>query len=266
VYDTGSFYSTASLRGTDPFSTVTIDHNTLAAFKSGVVFDPVHLDDLPLVDLAQYKTVVFGNIWVLTEEQRRYLREHVATGGRTVVWFYAPGYSNGRALTVDNCTSLTGFALMPETTATAPEVVLSMPGDTAASYMTGRGPVTPLFAVDDPAAEIFGRYRASGHPAVARKIFSDHQAWYVAVPNKGEQPLRSILRSSGAHVYCYRGEIVYSGDGLLVVHMKEGGTHQISLRSGKTVRFELPPGVHTLVLDPSTGDPLLPISPDIPER
>jgi hypothetical protein len=48
--------------------------------------------------------------------------------------------------------------------------------------------------------------------------------------------------------------------------MKEGGTHQISLRSGKTVRFELPPGVHTLVLDPSTGDPLLPISPDIPER
>jgi hypothetical protein len=266
VYDTGSFYSTASLRDTDPFSTVTIDHNTLSAFKSGVVFDPIHLDDLSLVDLAQYKTIVFGNIWVLTDTQKKYLHDHVATGGRTVVWYYAPGYSNGKTLTVDNCAALTGFTLRAETTATAPEVLLSMPGDTSASYVTGKGPVSPLFSIDDPAAEVYGRYRTSGHAAVARKVFADHQAWYVAVPHTGEQPLRSILRSSGAHVYCYHGEIVYGGDGLLVVHTKEGGTHQISLRSGKTIRFDLPPGVHTLVLDPLSGQPLMPVSPEIQDR
>jgi hypothetical protein len=266
VYDTGSFYSTASLRGTDPFSTVTIDHATLAAFKSGVVFDPVHLTDLPLVDLSRYKVIVFGNVWVLTAEQQRYLREHVATGGRTVVWYYAPGYSNGTTLSVEHCTALTGFALSPETTSTAPAVILTLPGDTARTYVTGKDDVRPLFAVDDPAAEVFGTYRASGHAAVARKIFHDHRAWYIAVPHTGEEPLRSILRTAGAHVYCQNGEIVYAGDGLLVIHTKTGGVHRVTLRSGKIVLFDLPAGVHTLVLDPATGDPLLPLAPEITGR
>ena len=266
VYDTGSFYQTASLRGTDPFSTLTIDNATLAAFKSGVVFDPVHIDDLPRVDLQQYKTVVFGNVWALTPEQRSLLRTKVATGGRTVVWYYAPGYSDGTALDAGHCTALTGFTLVPETTATAPSVVLAMPGDTARTYTTGTTAVTPLFAVDDPAAEVFGKYASSGHAAVARKVFHDHTAWYIAVPHAGDQPLRSILRSSGAHVYTTHGEIVYAGNGLLVVHMKNGGTHAITLRSGKTVRFDLPAGNHTLVLDPGNGAPLLPVSPEIPDR
>ncbi len=266
VYDTGSFYHTASLRGTDPFSTLTIDHATLAAFKSGVVFDPVHLDDLPLVDLRHYKTIVFGNIWVLTPEQRTYLRTQVASAGRTVVWYYAPGYSDGSTLDVGHCTALTGFSLIAETTATAPAVRILMPGDTARTYTTGTTPLAPLFAVDDPAAEVFGSYVASGHAAVARKVFHDHQAWYIAVPHAADQPLRSILRSGGAHVYATNGEIVYAGNGLLVVHMKNGGAHTITLRSGKTVRFDLPPGNHTLVLDPGTGATLLPVSPAIPDR
>ena len=266
VYDTGSFYSTASLRNTDPFSTVTIDYSTLAAFKSGIVFDPVHLDDLPLVDLSHYKVVVFGNVWVLTPDQQRYLREHVTAGGRTVVWYYAPGYSDGTTLSADHCTALTGFSVVPESTATAPEIMLTMPGDSARTYMAGKGAVSPLFAVDDPAAEVFGQYRASGHGAVARKVFHDHQAWYIAVPHTGEEPLRSILRSSGAHVYCQKGEIVYAGDGLLLIHTKSGGKHQITLRSGQIVTFDLPPGVHTLVLDPATGQPLLPVIPEITGR
>ena len=141
-----------------------------------------------------------------------------------------------------------------------------MPADTARTYTTGTSTVTPLFAVDDPAAEVFGTYTPGGHAAVARKVFHDHQAWYIAVPHAGDQPLRSILRTSGAHVYATNGEIVYAGSGLLVVHMKNGGAHTITLRSGKTVRFDLPPGNHTLVLDPGTGTPLLPVSPDIPGR
>jgi hypothetical protein len=231
-----------------------------------VVFDPVHIDDLPLVDLRQYKAVVFGNIWVLTLEQRMYLRTKVATGGRTVVWYYAPGYSDGAALSIDHCTALTGFSLAPESSATAPAVALTMPGDTARTYTAGRAAITPLFAVDDPAAEVFGRYTASGHAAVAHKVFHSHKAWYVAVPHTSEQPLRSILRSSGVHVYTTNGEIVYAGNNILVVHMKSGGTHTIVLRSGKKVRFDLPAGNHTLVLDPISGEPLLPVSPAIPDR
>jgi hypothetical protein len=46
-------------------------------------------------------------------------------------------------------------------------------------------------------------------------------------------------------------------------HLKDGGTQAVTLRSGRVVRFELPAGYHTLVLDPATGEPLLPVVPEI---
>ncbi|MCC6395939.1 MAG: beta-galactosidase [Bacteroidetes bacterium] len=259
VYDTRSFYHTASLRGSDPVSNVLIDYATLAAFKSGVVFDPVHMEDLPRVDLAQYKVVVFGNVYLLTDEQRRDITGRVAGDGRTLVWFYAPGYSNGRSLSATAISALTGIRVSPMASKLPPEIDLNIPSDSASSPVTGTQVVAPLFSVRDPDAEIRGRFRETGEGAIAFKTFRNHRAWYVAIPNTGTEPLRHILRSAGAHVYARKGEIVYAGGGLLVVHMKEGGKHEITLRSGKQLTFTLPPGAHTLVLDPDTGALLLPI-------
>ncbi len=261
VYDTQSFYHTASLRGSDPVTNVLIDYNSLAAFKSGVVFDPIHVHDLPRIDLSPYKVVVFGNVYVLSAEQRQYIRQHVAGDGRTLVWFYAPGYSDGKTLSADSISDLTGIRVDAATLSKPPEIDMNLPSDTASAYVTGTQVVSPLFAIHDPGAEVFGHFRETGEPAIAFKRFAHHNAWYVAVPHAGPDPLRFILRSSGAHVYSRQGDIVYAGGGMLVVHMKEGGTHEVVLRSGKRLTFELPKGAHTLVLDPETGTPLLPVTP-----
>jgi hypothetical protein len=259
VYDTRSFYHTVSLRGSDPVSNALIDYATLAAFKSGVVFDPVHVADLPRIDLAPYKVVVFGNIYMLTDEQRKDIAGRVAADGRTLVWYYAPGYTDGRTLSAPAISALTGIRVSPTTLTKPPEIGLELPSDTALMAGTAKEAVSPLFSVQDPGAEILGRFRETGEGAIAFKKFRDHRAWYVAIPNTGTEPLRHILHSAGAHVYARQGEIVYAGGGLLVVHMKDGGNHEITLRSGKRLTFTLPAGAHTLVLDPETGTPLLPV-------
>mgnify|MGYP002379240130 CR=1 FL=1 len=265
VYDTHSFTGTASLRREDPFSTVMIDHHTLAAFRSGVVFDPVHLADLGRVDLAPYRAVVFGNVYRLSEAQRRDLRERVAADGRTLVWYYAPGYSDGTSLDPARIGALTGLSVEPCSVSGAPAVEFTPPGAEGVRYTTGKATVAPLFAVNDPAAEILGRYAGTGRGAIARRAFPTHTAWYVAVPHTTVQPLQHILIAAGAHRYVESGAFAYAGGGLLVVHTHkpEGGAQAVRLRSGRTVTFDLPPGYHTLVLDPATGEPLRPVVPEI---
>ena len=202
VYDTESFYHTASLRGTDPVSNVLIDHNTLNAFKSGVVFDPIHIKDLERVDLTPYRVVVFGNTYLLDREQREYIRSHVATDGRTLVWFYAPGYLDGSSLDVDRISELTGIELSEVTLPTVPEILLSLPGSPAIRYRVGEERFSPLFAVADLEATVLGTYAGTRLAAVGRKIFKDHSAWYVALPNTGIEPLRSYSpHKRGTHLH-----------------------------------------------------------------
>ncbi len=266
VYDTRVFTATASLRGTDPVSSVCIDYNSLNAFKSGVVFDAIHLDDLGRIDLTSYRVVVFGNTFVLTDAQRRFIREKVAQDGRSCVWFYAPGYSNGERLDPGWISALTGIDVAPIASPDPPEIALSYRNDTLSTYTLGTGPITPLFAVTDPDAEILGRFAKTGEPAVARKLFSNFTSWFVTLPAKGIEPLREILRRSGAHVYSEQGDIVYAGGGILAVHTKTGGRHAVVLRNGNSLSFDLPEGGATLVLDSSTGELLRPVSVDLPQE
>jgi hypothetical protein len=234
------------------------DYLPLAAWRSGVAFDTIHLDDLERIDLSPYRIVVFGNTFVLDDRQRALIRDRVATGGRTLVWTYAPGYVNGGRLDPKAVSRLTGFRLTLLSLPDPPEVSLEL-ADSTVTYRLGDRPFGPLFAIEDPGAEVLGRYTATGQAAIARKDFPDHTAWYVAVPGRTVEPLRHILRSSGAHVYSLQGDVVYAGDGLVVVHGKDGGSRTVVLRGGLSRTFDLPEGTaFTLVLDGRTGEALLP--------
>jgi hypothetical protein len=259
VYDTESYYHTASLRGSDPVSTAIVDFASLAAFRSGVVFDPVHLSDLLRIDLAPYRTVVFGNTFVLDATQRRYIKDRVARDNRTLVWMYAPGYSDGKTLEIGRISDLTGIRVKFCRQGTRPAVTVRMDGDSAVTYALA-DTLAPLFAVEDPRAVVLGNYEGTGEAALAKRSFADHTSWYIGLPGRGPEPLRTILRGSGAHVYGSKGEIVYSGGGVLSIHVRDGGKHTITLRSGREVTFDLPEGASTLLLDPENGELLVPVT------
>jgi hypothetical protein len=257
VYDTKSFFHTASLRGADPVSNVIIDYATLQAFRSGVVFDAVHIDDLERVDLNPYRVIVFGNTFLLTPAQRKFIMNKVAKEQRTLIWCFAPGLLDGESIDEARITAITGIHVVRTGLARAPEIALKPPFDTAATYTPGTSPIAPTFVVDDKEVDVAGVYVETGQAAIARKVFGDHTAWYLALPGTGVEPMRTILQRSGAHVYSHQGDIVYDGGGVLVVHTRNGGEHRILLKNGQECTFRLGEGSTTLVLDSATGERLI---------
>lgn len=259
VYDTDSFYHTASLRDSDSVSSTLIDFNTLAAFRSGVIFDPIHLDDLPKVDLDAYRVVVFGNTFLLNEDERRFIRESVAAGGRHLIWFYAPGFLNESTLESgpDEVSDLTGFQLKEIPIASIPEITFVDEDAPPVHYTVGRHPFHPILAVDDRDAISLGTFSGSGKTAIARKAGPGHTSWFVSLPSQSVEPLRTLLKRAGAHVYGEKDAFFYGGGGILVLHTLEGGSHRVRLRSGRDLHLDLPAGPATVLIDAHSGNILL---------
>jgi hypothetical protein len=59
--------------------------------RMGAPYDVYSFADVPELDLARYKLVLLPNLFVIDGVRRQWLREKVCTGGKTVVWVYAPG-------------------------------------------------------------------------------------------------------------------------------------------------------------------------------
>ncbi len=75
-------------------------HFRNALSKTGVPFDLCTLSDLETRDISKTKVVICPAAINITSEKRALLEKTVMTGGKTVVWCYAPGLSDGRTLDV----------------------------------------------------------------------------------------------------------------------------------------------------------------------
>jgi hypothetical protein len=78
----------------------------------------------------------------------------------------------------------------------------------------------------------------------------------IAKPPIPTAEWRKIFAAAGAHLYIDAGEILHAGAGLVLIHSKDGGPRQLTLRSGKTVPLNLPPKSSWL-FDAATGERLL---------
>ncbi|MDQ8198032.1 beta-galactosidase [Pelagicoccus enzymogenes] len=259
VYDTKSFYYTASLKHSDPISPALLDHLTLAAFRSGVVFDTIHLDDLPQIDLSPYRVIVFGNTFALNADMRQWIQSKVACNGRHLIWNYAPGYISPQeqSASLQNVEELCGIKLKEISIDAPPTVELGDCFAEATSYTVGDSPISPLFAAEDVKAETLARFAGSDSAAIARKTFPNHTSWFVSLPSKATEPFRTLLERCGAHRYGEPDAFFYGGSGILAMHSLSGGQREIRLPNGKTISLPLPPGPATVILDGSTGEILL---------
>lgn len=66
--------------------------------RLGVVYDVYSFNDLPHVDLSRFKAVVLSDVWTISPEKAKVLRDHVLRDGRTALWVYAPGVSDGKSV------------------------------------------------------------------------------------------------------------------------------------------------------------------------
>jgi hypothetical protein len=77
--------------------------------RLGAPYDIYSMRDIPLIpSFDRYRCVIFCTPFEIDEEKEAMLREHVLRGGRTVVWFYAPGVSDGRRWTPERMEAFCG--------------------------------------------------------------------------------------------------------------------------------------------------------------
>jgi hypothetical protein len=94
VHDTKTFYYTSATKSGNSLEHCANNWVPVAIFRSGVVHDVIHIDDLEKINPDQYKAIVFINDWVMTDHQKKFIREKLARNHRHLVYIYAPGYSN----------------------------------------------------------------------------------------------------------------------------------------------------------------------------
>lgn len=236
-----------------PISMNVLDKSAEEAMRSGTVGTHIYDFDLDRVDLSPYRAVVFMNVYALTDAQKKFIRERVAHNGRTLVWNYLTGYTNGERLNLDFVRDLTGIVLQRiETPKTAQQVQFQQP---AYTYRFD-APVAPSVIITDPAAEPLARLSEGDGVVIARKKMPAHTSVFCALPLNGTDGFRAILRQAGCHVYNDQNDFTYAGNGLLLLHSKDGGSRSIHLRSGKTIPLTLPTA-STYLLDSQTGAVLM---------
>ena len=64
----------------------------------GICYDVVSFNDLPHIDLKPFKAILLSDVWTISPEKAKVLRDYVLKDGRTAIWAYAPGVSDGKSV------------------------------------------------------------------------------------------------------------------------------------------------------------------------
>jgi len=270
VFDTKSFFYTTSETKRNTIANVAVNWNLVNVFRNSYVPDLIYLNDLDKINLDQYKAVIFNNTFLLTSTQKEFIKTKVAANNRTLIWFYAPGYTDGKSNDDKYISEITGINI-EKTDHTDTKIsfgknyfdIQQPPHEQIYGilpnyiYSDNKPVVSPLFTINDAQAIILGKYSKSGKPAIAIKKNPTFTSLYVAMPAYEPQLMGEVLNLTGAHQYSKSNDIFYAGNGILMMHTKNGGKKSITLKNGKTIVCSLPDEASTLIIDSETGEILL---------
>lgn len=250
VYDTESCYHMALDGKINMLFDIDVEYASLDAVgHAGAAYECMYLHDIEKVDWNSKRVVIFYNACYVPKSKRDFIKEKIARGGRHLVWIYASGYSDGEGLSERLITELTGIGVEKCPT---PQTVITFGNALPAGQCESPGEWTPLFQVNDSAAETQGTF-SNGGVAAAKKQLSDSTAWFFSLPISSREIFRAIFRLAGAHLYSTAGEALNAGNGIITIHCINGGQAKIVLCNGTPVTFDAAAG-ETLVLDAETGD------------
>lgn len=157
-----------------------------------------------------YKLYFFMNPFYLSDADRVTINK-LKGDGKTLVWFYAPGYVSDSGLDVAGVRAMTGLNIQLKPIS---QEQLQMQVGSAAHPLTaglekstfipnnyaGITEVSPVFHVDDAKAQTLALY-PDGKTAWAARDFGDWKSIYSAVPLLNTQAFRNITKYAGVHLY-----------------------------------------------------------------
>ncbi|MBI4028466.1 MAG: beta-galactosidase [Verrucomicrobia bacterium] len=218
--------------------------------------------DLANPILQKFRCFLFLNCWKLDEKQWAAV-EALKSRGRTLIFVYAPGAWDGKGMSAERLSRLTGIAVAK---ATAPvelrakwlaPVSLPVPAQQTGGLSGGNGhefglavgqmaPVAFLPVTGDR-MEILATRPSSEEPLVVRMKSKDWTSVYSAVPHLSPTVLRELFRAAGLHIFSETDDGCYPSSVMVGLHTKEGGVKKITLpKSHKRI--------YDLVTDQTLGE------------
>lgn len=200
-------------------------------------YDAALLSDLELLETTPYKLVLVLNAFHLDAGQRQAIQRKLQNGGKTVIWYYAPGYFHEAGRDPSSMRDLTGLNIVPEDR--------FLEGGTALFTPPNGGEPQPLellqgesFCVDDPQAIVLAiRSDGSGKVVMAEKRFPEWTSLYTAAAPLPAPVLRWIAAAAGVHLYHQRPtDLLFASRSFLTLAADlQGGERQIHLPHPATV-------------------------------
>ena len=225
VYDMNSFNYVRPAKVDQLTFKITQDM-TDALLAAGISLDRIFLMDLELADLSKYKLVIFANTFVLDGEERSFIKEHVLTDGRSVVFISGAGYSDGVKNDPALITDLTGMKIR-KAELDSQRLDVHMAGKRFSLEAYG---VSSIFKVEDPGAESLGVY-VNGETGAARKLVNGCNVYYFGIPLGREHPVFDvILTETGIRTFAdhtLKDDYVSVGGGIIGIYTVQGGEKTI---------------------------------------
>jgi hypothetical protein len=216
--------------------------------KLGAPYDIILKSDLANPQTRQdYKMYLMMNPFHLDDAERATINQ-LKRGGKTLVWFYAPGYISDDGLDVAGIRAMTGMHVQQKPVA---KEQLQMQVASAAHPLTahlekstftpnnyaGITEAGPVFYVDDSKAQALAFY-PDGRTAWAARDFGDWKSIYAAVPLLNTQAFRNIAKYAGVHLYVDE-DVVMGADNRFLMFTngyENARTLQVQLPQVKTVK------------------------------
>ena len=211
----------------------------------GAPHDVIVSGDLVRKDLPEYKLYVFLNPTYFTSAERAAI-EGLKRNGKTLAWFYAPGYVTDDCLSLEAAKAVSGFDLKVKSGASETPELIYRPGSPLSDGLAGKflstvtwfglsrfSPVeiSPIFYADDAAVQAAGVY-ADGKVAYGAKDFGTWKSVWCGVPNFDLPALVNLARYAGVHLYAEAPVVLSVDNRMMMLHN--------GYEARRTVRVTLP--------------------------
>lgn len=221
--------------------------------KLGAPYDILLKNDLTNPNTRDdYKLYIFINPFYLNETERATI-EKLKRGGKTLMWFYAPGYVSNAGLDVRGVCELTGLdikiksnqkeQLQMQVNNNSHPLTSDLNKSTFKLEMAANivdihpAEIQPVFYIDDPQSQTLANY-PDGKSAWAVRNFDDWKSIYCAVPLLNTQAFRNIAKYAGVNLYVDE-DIVMGADNrflMLTNEYEKKRTLKVQLPEIKTVK------------------------------
>ncbi|MER3473120.1 MAG: hypothetical protein C4335_03620 [Armatimonadota bacterium] len=217
VVDEGSLcYLSYGNAGTQPL----LSGIRQALYRLGAPAGFYLLSDVCAGKVEHAKILLLLNAFALTDKQRRALQEQMRQG-KTIVWFYAPGYIRDNSASAENISELTGITVTEKDSLPSGQASTIPPRVVRREQFGTKEPLSPAFVVTDPSAHPLATFNATEEVAAAIKRFGRGWSVYLGTLSAGVNLLKTFTEMADVHTYVAFEQIVMAGNGLLALHGAE---------------------------------------------